>query len=188
MTATVAGILLTGIHSARPGAGAVPVGTLYSCTTHSLVYQSDGSAWSTWATLGGGGGGGGGTTPSGVLVTGPAHAAPTNPYVLAWDTAVYDPDGYWASGDPTKLTVPSGKGGRLFLAAVTMENNNNTALIGFWVNGSPRWAGPAAGPYILNAAGVLHLADGDYVQAVLTSGANIITSDQVPTCSLAPIG
>jgi hypothetical protein len=45
--------LLTGIHSARPAASAVPAGTLYSCTTHSLIYQSDGSsAWSTYATLG----------------------------------------------------------------------------------------------------------------------------------------
>jgi hypothetical protein len=49
--ATVAGILLTGIHSARPAATAVGGGTLYSCTTHSLVYQSDGATWSTWATL-----------------------------------------------------------------------------------------------------------------------------------------
>jgi hypothetical protein len=49
--------LLTGIHSARPAASAVPAGTLYSCTTHSLIYQSDGiSTWSTYATLGGSGG------------------------------------------------------------------------------------------------------------------------------------
>ncbi len=46
--------LLTGIHSARPAASAVPAGSLYSCTTHGLIYQSDGSsAWSTYATLGG---------------------------------------------------------------------------------------------------------------------------------------
>lgn len=47
--------LLEGDHASRPAASAVPEGTLYSCTTHSLVYQSDGvSTWSTWATLGGG--------------------------------------------------------------------------------------------------------------------------------------
>lgn len=46
--------LLEGDHASRPAASAVPQGTLYSCTTHSLIYQSDGtSAWSTWATLGG---------------------------------------------------------------------------------------------------------------------------------------
>lgn len=44
--------LLTGIHSARPAASAVPAGSLYSCTTHNLIYQSDGSStWSTYATL-----------------------------------------------------------------------------------------------------------------------------------------
>lgn len=45
--------LLTGDHASRPAAGDVPAGTLYSCTTHSLIYQSDGSStWSTYATLG----------------------------------------------------------------------------------------------------------------------------------------
>ena len=46
--------LQTGIHSARPAATAVGPGALFSCTTHSLVYQSDGATWTTWATLGGG--------------------------------------------------------------------------------------------------------------------------------------
>src|SRR5687768_17659245 len=54
MTTRFSGHLLTGNHAARPAASAVPDGTLYSCSTHSLIYQSDTSAWSTWATLGGG--------------------------------------------------------------------------------------------------------------------------------------
>lgn len=45
--------LLTGTHASRPAATAVPAGTLYSCTDHSLIYQSDGTSWSTYATLGG---------------------------------------------------------------------------------------------------------------------------------------
>jgi hypothetical protein len=44
--------LLDGTHAARPAATAVPEGTLYACADHALVYQSDGAAWSTWATLG----------------------------------------------------------------------------------------------------------------------------------------
>lgn len=36
MAATVSGILLTGNHASRPSSG-VSTGTLYSCTTHSLV-------------------------------------------------------------------------------------------------------------------------------------------------------
>lgn len=58
MTATVAGIHL-GIdtHANRPAGNAVPDGSLYSCTTHGLIYKSDfaGNSWATWATLGGGG-------------------------------------------------------------------------------------------------------------------------------------
>ena len=50
---TLPGVLLTGNHAGRPAATAVGTGALYSCTTHGLVYQSDGASWSTWATLGG---------------------------------------------------------------------------------------------------------------------------------------
>lgn len=49
------------VHANRPVATAVPKGAVYSCTTHSLIYRSDGAAWQTWATLGGGGGGGSST-------------------------------------------------------------------------------------------------------------------------------
>lgn len=50
---TLPGVLLTGDHASRPAATAVGTGTLYACSTHSLIYQSDGASWSTWATLGG---------------------------------------------------------------------------------------------------------------------------------------
>lgn len=44
--------LIGGTHASRPAATAVPEGTLYSCTDHSLIYQSDGATWTTYATLG----------------------------------------------------------------------------------------------------------------------------------------
>ena len=56
MTATVGGIHLSGTHAARPGAAGPPAGSLYSCTTDSLIYRTDGTTWSTWATLGSVGG------------------------------------------------------------------------------------------------------------------------------------
>lgn len=56
MAATVAGILLSGTHASRPAASAPPVGSVYSCSDHSLIYVTNGSAWSTWATLGTSGG------------------------------------------------------------------------------------------------------------------------------------
>lgn len=39
----------SGVHGSRPAASDGCV--LYSCTTHSLVYRSDGTAWSTWMTI-----------------------------------------------------------------------------------------------------------------------------------------
>lgn len=42
--------LLSGTHAARPSASAVPAGTLYACSTHNKIYQSDGSStWSDWS-------------------------------------------------------------------------------------------------------------------------------------------
>lgn len=55
MTATVAGIHLgLDTHANRPAANTVPDGSVYSCSTHSLVYKSNlaGNSWATWATLG----------------------------------------------------------------------------------------------------------------------------------------
>ncbi len=59
MTATVAGIH-NGLdtHANRPAGNAVPDGSLYSCSTHNLIYKSNlaGNSWATWGTLSGGSG------------------------------------------------------------------------------------------------------------------------------------
>lgn len=49
---TLNAVLATGDHASRPAANAVGGGGLYSCTDHDLIYQTDGSSWTTWATLG----------------------------------------------------------------------------------------------------------------------------------------
>lgn len=46
------GVLLPGDHASRPAAADVAKGALYACSDHDLIYQSNTSAWSTWATLG----------------------------------------------------------------------------------------------------------------------------------------
>lgn len=53
MTTRVTDLFLTGIHADRPDEADVPVGTLYSCTTHDLVYKNEAGTWTTWASLGG---------------------------------------------------------------------------------------------------------------------------------------
>jgi hypothetical protein len=54
MTATVAGIHLgLDTHANRPAANTAPAGSIYSCSTHSKIYKTDGaSTWSDYATLG----------------------------------------------------------------------------------------------------------------------------------------
>ena len=47
--------LQVGVIADRPAATAVPAGTLYSSTDEGLIYQSDGTNWDDYATLGGGG-------------------------------------------------------------------------------------------------------------------------------------
>lgn len=39
-----------GVHGSRPAAGAGCI--LYACSTHSLIYRSDGTTWTTWMTIG----------------------------------------------------------------------------------------------------------------------------------------
>jgi hypothetical protein len=65
----------TGVHGSRPAATAGCI--LYSCTTHGLVYRSDGSAWSTWLTL-----------PSGVSSASPALTLTTSAAAGAASTYV----------------------------------------------------------------------------------------------------
>jgi hypothetical protein len=48
------GILLSGTFAARPAANTVAGGTLYSATDTGVIYQSDGSSWTTYATTGSG--------------------------------------------------------------------------------------------------------------------------------------
>ena len=86
--ASVSGIHLAGDHASRPAGNAQPDGSLYSCTTHSLIYKSNyaGNSWSTWATLTGTGYAPGGTDVA--LADGGTGASLTDPNadrIMFWD-------------------------------------------------------------------------------------------------------
>lgn len=51
VSATLGGVLLKGTAAARPAANAVSGGTVYSATDTGAITQSDGSSWSTFATI-----------------------------------------------------------------------------------------------------------------------------------------
>lgn len=48
-------ILAPGTHAARPAVADVPVGSLYPCNDHGLIYRSNGLAWAVWGSGGGAG-------------------------------------------------------------------------------------------------------------------------------------
>jgi hypothetical protein len=91
--------LLEGDHASRPAASAVPEGTLYACSDHVKIYQSDTSSWSDWhnPTTGtltdhthaatGSGATGGGATLNPVTMKLPAAMGTTEGQV-DWDTTL----------------------------------------------------------------------------------------------------
>lgn len=118
-------LLGTGDHASRPAASAVGSGGLYSCTTHSLVYQTDGSSWTTWATLGG----------SGSVATDTIwNAAGDLAVGTGSDTAARlaigsSGDVLTVAGGTASWAAPSGGGGAttpVFLQAPVRANGTNT--------------------------------------------------------------
>lgn len=101
---TLPGLLLTGDHASRPAASAVGGGTLYACSTHSLIYQSDTSTWSTWSDVSGSGLTNPMTTQGDIIYSSdgsgtPARlAASTSGYVLTTNGAGTNPTWTAAAG------------------------------------------------------------------------------------------
>lgn len=52
MTTRVTDLFVDGDHASRPAESTVPIGALYACTTHGLIYKNEAGTWGTWATLG----------------------------------------------------------------------------------------------------------------------------------------
>lgn len=117
-------LFATGIHASRPAASDVGSGGLYSCTTHDLLYQTDGSSWTTWATLG-----------SAIADILDLPTAETN------DTLVLAPDG--AGGVEFRAETGGGGGGgsdpvtELFGTPDTAFEFSTSSLAGLTALGSP---------------------------------------------------
>lgn len=87
-------LLGPGIHSARPATP--PGGTLYVCTTHTMIEKYDGSSWGDWADLAGSGGGGGGASYAEFTISVPSGSADGS-VTLGARTVVSDTDSLVAS-------------------------------------------------------------------------------------------
>lgn len=158
MAATVAGVLLTGVHASRPSSG-VSVGTLYSCTTHSLVYQTSdtGSTWTTWASLAG--------TAAGTVST------------------VEEVDGSPTDSAVTKIVFPNGTLGITSHVATYTPTAAPTASEAFMTSNltltsaNTFYDGPslslAAGTYVLWGSGLGKFSTAGFIEAKLWDGTNV---------------
>lgn len=135
-------VLGTGDHASRPAAADVGAGGLYSCTDHDLIYQTDGSSWTTWATVGGAAGGYPALTVADVNRTtdvAVGSSAYTDIISLALGTGTWDV--YAIAG------VANGGGGASTLyAAITQNDNTQLAQEHFSLPASGITAIPVMAP------------------------------------------
>lgn len=148
MVATVAGIHLgLDTHANRPAANTAPDGSLYSCSTHGLIYKSNfaGNSWATWASLAGSGLTDPMTTRGDMIVRNASNVTDR----LARGSA----DTYLGS-DGTDLAFSAVTDAKLSTSDIT-TNNASTSKHGFlkklsnvsteYMDGTGAWSTPAGG-------------------------------------------
>lgn len=195
MPATVAGVHLgPDTHANRPAANAsgLPIGSLYSCTDHSLIYKTDGSAWATWATLGSGG------TASAVAAYNSVDLAlsTAGEAIVTMDSELYDTDTYHDIATNTgRFTVPTGLGGKFgWTLNVRVSANvngyiavrkNNLTILGL---GMVVWStGMSVGS--ITASGEVDLVATDYIEikAAMSAAVNAVSAAR-PWFTISRIG
>lgn len=110
---------------------------------------------------------------------------------IAWNSEIYDTDGFHDNTtNNSRITIPSGKGGKYQFNFVLRWNGNSTGFRNhkLFINGSEggsliRYTNLSADATIMNGSFVLDLAAGDYVQlyAFQSSGGNLDLSFEAST-------
>jgi hypothetical protein len=90
---------------------------------------------------------------------------------ITWDTEDYDTNGFWASSpNATRITIPSGKGGKYLFnfSACFGSNSTGVRLCKLQKNGTDilfgNWIGASGDAVTINGSGVLNLSASDYIE------------------------
>lgn len=123
MANTVLGTHGSGTHAARPAGNAVPDGSLYSCTTHLLVYVSNyaGNSWSTWANLSGTGMANPMTTTSDIIYSTDNSGTPGRLGIGAAGGALVSLNGALAYNSGTSMPANKATGDRYWRTDLGLE-------------------------------------------------------------------
>jgi hypothetical protein len=160
--ATFPGMLLEGDHASRPAANTVGTGALYACSDHNLIYQSDGSSWSTWSDVSGTGSGVtqsflGTTSPGASTEASVAHTWYVKSFTAPSDGILLSIDSYWAtSGDGVTPQLMTGAWADSAGPTGAPLHASNHGLIGDDTasgggGGGPSWKSMPCGLYVANA-------------------------------------
>lgn len=204
MTATVAGIHLgLDTHANRPAANTAPDGSLYSCTTHGLIYKSNfaGNSWATWASLAGTGLTDPMTTRGDIIVRDAANATArlavgaagrvfmsdgTDPSWTALAKASYKrttgdyttTSNTFADVDGTNLSFAVTTGARRILVAVscTLAHSSGTDYVGLDIDIDGARQGGTFGLLFLDVAAANEPFNGSFsfISEPLTAGAHTV--------------
>lgn len=174
---TMPGMLLEGDHASRPAATAVGGGTLYACSDHSLIYQSDTSSWTTWFD------GTGSVSPtfSGARVFHNADQALTAgvDFTLAFNQERYDVSGYHDNATNNSRLIPPTTG-KYHIGGSVSFTASATGWFGLWI----RVAGSTK---IAQIRG--HIEDGSNVASLVVSTdyALTATTDYVELMAISSV-
>lgn len=133
-----------GVHGSRPAATAVTAGGLYSCTTHGLIYRSDGAVWATYATL----------VPAGGTAAYVLTKTTGTDYDFAWAAAAGGGGGGGSTNEHTPVRVASFVNGTLATAFANGQVVDGVTLAtGDRILLAAQTTGSENGPYTVNASG-----------------------------------
>lgn len=170
------------VHANLPAANAVPLHSVYACTTHSVLHQTNGSTWVDYFVGGSGGSGTGVATPA--KTTRLRKAATQSITASTWTSMQWDVEdsddlnGHDNVTNNSRVVVPA-TGAYVVSASITLGTVSATWYVQFAVNGV-QVPGRTLFQSNANTSGTLTrtlwLNAGDYVETKVYGGSSMVTA------------